>query len=637
MPARFHLYRRNGTYYFRWTIPHRLRQHMPTGSPVDVRISLRTHHYPLARVLAARHWLAALDTRDALLATHSGIRYKALISAIRGRVCMTGTSSTSDASEKSVTVVSLLGSANRDALLSAIALLNDAGAPLSVFFSGPVNIYADRRDEDGDPVTETIDRLHDWVDEAILTDAGVFAAVAATGQDFALPDFRSNKPGGSEDDLNRGRVFYRIVPDTKPRYLLADIRTLPRFASVLDRTPAPATLPASAAVTPVASTRFNERLSTLASRWLDRQHQSSRTRAGWTDKTYKEYKAALNQCIEIVGDKFSGDLTPEDANHYIEVIGKLPRNYYQQRDKLYGGRSPTAVAKQSFPEDQLLSPKTLQDKTGMVSQFFESLSKDEYIGKNFFHGLFKLPKSYEPMDRREPFNDAALSAMFTGEGAALLAASLNNKNKIAVDFWGPLLGLFTGARAGEISQLACDDVKRTDTGTPYLSIVDNEIDETATGTRRQRLKTKNSRREVPLHPVLLDLGFMEFVALRAKSGARTPLFPESWTRKDPARVYQRLSTKFTAMLKALNLKTPKQSFHSFRHTVVQRFRSDSSHIYQAHQFCGHDNGLPKINTMQGTRYGGDFSVDELVPLLDLLKYPVNWADLKQAIKPYQYW
>lgn len=635
MSARFFLYRRNGTYYFRWTIPLALRQRMPDRAPSEVRLSLATMHYNDARELAARHWIAAVAVRNALLVSNSRMRYKDVLSAIRGRVCMEATPTDDESGSRTVTVVSLLGNASRDALVAGIALLNDAGAPLSAYFSGAVNIYAEDHDEDGRVVERVVERLHEWVDEAILTPAGVAAAISASGYEFPLREFISNAPGAFETSAAGKRIYYRVVPDIPAAVLLTDLRTPRKFAHVLSP------LAPQSATEPVLQTplqgawqpRHSERLSVLVARWLERQHQSARSRAGWKDKTRKEYSAALEQCIEIVGDKQTRDLAPSDAEHYIDVISKLPRDYFKRRDVKYSGKAPSVVAKQPFPEDELLSPKTLVDKTGMVAQFFETLV-GTYVEKNYFRKLYSLPSDYEPLERRDPFSDADLSAIFSGKGAELLGATLGKRNRPGVDFWGPLLGLFTGARAGEISQLSVADVM--DASVPFIRITDNFVDEAA-AKLKQKVKTRKSRREVPLHQVLIDFGFLDFAKMRGKSGPNAPLFPESWTRADPDRVYQRLSTKFSEHLRHVGVKTSKLSFHSFRHTVVQRFRRDSTWINQQHQFCGHDSGLPEVNTMQGKQYGTRFSVEELVPVLSQLDYPIDWETLKREAAKYRYW
>jgi hypothetical protein len=78
-------------------------------------------------------------------------------------------------------------------------------------------------------------------------------------------------------------------------------------------------------------------------------------------------------------------------------------------------------------------------------------------------------------------------------------------------FWLPILALFTGACLGELTGLrASDVVQDASVGTICLYI----IADTKSG---KRLKTKQSARAIPVHPQLIKLGFLKFVAAEAKA------------------------------------------------------------------------------------------------------------------------
>jgi integrase len=80
--------------------------------------------------------------------------------------------------------------------------------------------------------------------------------------------------------------------------------------------------------------------------------------------------------------------------------------------------------------------------------------------------------------------------------------------------WLPWAACFTGARLGELTQSVKEDVRREGSGPWFLHI--HEAGEGRT------LKTEQSERQVPLHPALIEEGFLRYVqALPAAS----PLFP----------------------------------------------------------------------------------------------------------------
>ena len=75
-------------------------------------------------------------------------------------------------------------------------------------------------------------------------------------------------------------------------------------------------------------------------------------------------------------------------------------------------------------------------------------------------------------------------------------------------YWGPLLALFTGARAEELASLDLDQIK-TEEGVDIIHILDG--------------KTKNARRKVPVHKTLIEMRFLDYVyVLRQLGCCRRP-------------------------------------------------------------------------------------------------------------------
>jgi integrase len=89
--------------------------------------------------------------------------------------------------------------------------------------------------------------------------------------------------------------------------------------------------------------------------------------------------------------------------------------------------------------------------------------------------------------------------------------------KGAAGFWLPILGLFTGARQAEIAGLRASNVREQDS-VPLIFIV-------ADRAAGERLKARASERVVPVHPELVRLGFLDYVAERARDGTDAWLFP----------------------------------------------------------------------------------------------------------------
>ena len=77
-------------------------------------------------------------------------------------------------------------------------------------------------------------------------------------------------------------------------------------------------------------------------------------------------------------------------------------------------------------------------------------------------------------------------------------------------FWLPLLALFTGGRLQELTALRASDVAHNVIiGAKVFAIVkDRKVG--------KRLKTERSERAIPLHPQLIEFGFLDYVAARSK-------------------------------------------------------------------------------------------------------------------------
>ncbi len=139
------------------------------------------------------------------------------------------------------------------------------------------------------------------------------------------------------------------------------------------------------------------------------------------------------------------------------------------------------------------------------------------------------------------------------------------------EFWVPLLGLYTGARIREISQLRLKDI-----------VKDGELwcfditDEDETGT-----KNEPSVRRIPIHPDILALGFLDYVDdVRAvsPSGLLFPYLPESINGYG-----DQPSKSFSRYLKALGIKSREKVFHSFRSTLIGSMEG----VPQVERYVGH--------------------------------------------------
>jgi hypothetical protein len=119
------------------------------------------------------------------------------------------------------------------------------------------------------------------------------------------------------------------------------------------------------------------------------------------------------------------------------------------------------------------------------------------------------------------------------------------------------------------------DVKTLE-GIAYFDVtplsLDDEDDEGYDPTEEKSLKTASSRRGIPVHKTLLDLGFDDFIALqRAKEEAR--LFPEFGRAEDDGSWSKQFSKHFKRFRESVGVTRRGVKFHSLRHNVEDALRN----------------------------------------------------------------
>jgi integrase len=162
-----------------------------------------------------------------------------------------------------------------------------------------------------------------------------------------------------------------------------------------------------------------------------------------------------------------------------------------------------------------------------------------------------------------------------------------------------LIGLYTGCRIAEITQLRRQDV-RTQNGITYIEV----------SPEAGPLKTRGSARRVPVHPGLIAWGFDEWVVSR-----RDLLFDID----DAA-----ASKRFGRFLDRIGLADEKLVFHSFRHSFKERCREAGIHEEVHDALTGHSNGSV------GRGYGG-VPLKTLAEAVARLRFPVPLVE--EAVEP----
>ena len=121
-------------------------------------------------------------------------------------------------------------------------------------------------------------------------------------------------------------------------------------------------------------------------------------------------------------------------------------------------------------------------------------------------------------------------------------------------YWLPLLGLWTGARLEELAQLMVRHVQK-DGEICYLNITG--------GNSGTTVKNRSSIRKIPIHRMLVDLGFLEYVRKQGDEFIFNDLSANKFGRRS-----QSFSHWFARHLDEVGLTDPSLTYHSFRHGFI---------------------------------------------------------------------
>jgi len=258
---------------------------------------------------------------------------------------------------------------------------------------------------------------------------------------------------------------------------------------------------------------------------------------------------------------------------------------------------------------------TARGYCGHLKMIWRWLIRRGQAETNPWEGIINVKKIEKKQRRkegnwREPFDEQQLRAIFNP--ATLQKAGTMHAR------WGAVLGLYTGARVGEIAQIYLRDFGAED-GVPFVKITDEN--------EGQRVKSDESVRRLPIHPELIRLGFLEYVEERRRTGADR-LFD---VKLDGAGgVGNAMGKAFGYYIKThVGLKPKKENaelgMHSFRKSLTQLLKSHERIASPGKrlQFMGRENkqGVKDVNETEDDHYAVEYTVRELVDVNDA----IDWA------------
>lgn len=269
----------------------------------------------------------------------------------------------------------------------------------------------------------------------------------------------------------------------------------------------------------------------------------------WVAKTLSEKRDALDLLGKITGNTAPEQLTKAHARDAKAVLIKLPKN----RNKDPRTRQLTLYDMLEVPSVSKISTSTINAYLSDFQSFMTWAVNNGHAQQNMFSGTRLPHKTRDVSKQRSAFTTEQLQQLFTHLHDNPLGLVRKDDHK-----WPALIALFTGARLNEVCQLQIDDIRQHD-GVWCFDINDSE--------GMKKLKNSASRRLIPIHQQLLDIGFVAFLECR-RQGPGKQLFPSF--AYSPQNGYGRnLGRWFNEkLLPALSMKESNLVFHSLRHSMV---------------------------------------------------------------------
>jgi integrase len=299
------------------------------------------------------------------------------------------------------------------------------------------------------------------------------------------------------------------------------------------------------------------------------QYNTEMTKADmWREKSKIDSVAAVMNFIELINDRYITDVGPSVCREYKSKLVRYPLHY--KKLSRYNGKSAIDLINSTdiYPT---LSTTSVNNQLRKVSSFFNWSLRQGLITSNPISGM-KIRTNTNSRAAREPFNCADLKALFSSK--------VYSEHEFLHDyqFWIPLLALYSGARLEELCQLNMADIS-IESDIPYLRIDDK--------FEGQHIKNVNSRRTIPIHPEILNLGFRKFINERRQQES-TKLFEYLKPQRqkfghEPSKWFGRYKIK-------MGVVSTKKVFHSFRHTMVDKLRKVRAQDYEIKELLGHSSG-----------------------------------------------
>lgn len=312
-----------------------------------------------------------------------------------------------------------------------------------------------------------------------------------------------------------------------------------------------------------------------------KEQANDKAGASWARNSAPNVRATAFLFNRILGDKRFDQISDTELTASWELVARLPRSYQAKTSKLspqqaaddadateQNNREITSARlkkKGASPgkiESEVLKDRIPRLRTATIYRHMQDfqricvfLRKKGHLSSNIMEDHIWDSAEY---DRRDILEEDNERLTWCGKLDGLLRSAIfQDELDDAGDpmFWAPLIALHMGLRSEEVLQLYLTDVQVID-DVPCIVLRQGP---------GQSLKSRASRRTVPIHDNLLKLGLMQLIEVRKRED-ETRLFP--WVERSASKktFTETFSKRFTRYRQDHGIYDDQRDFHSFRTT-----------------------------------------------------------------------
>ena len=355
-------------------------------------------------------------------------------------------------------------------------------------------------------------------------------------------------------------------------------------------------------------------LNQLLDKWIEDKQGAKKS-----DKTINAYNTAKSELLWAFGSrKEAASLTVSDLQEYKQFWrGDVPMLEYRKEKKL---KLKSIISGDYDKPTEYLQDKSKANKLLNIRGFFRWAYVNHHLSTNFAD-LLRDMGFQDSINVVPSMPDEMISKLYE------LIEPYKERDGSQKDgrykYWVFLLMLYTGARAGEVCQLATSDILLP--GAPDPSDL-NGLRKLAMpcirfckrSANKQSVKNESSQRVIPIHSNLIKRGFLDYVIER-KNNNKKMLFDVTYTRgngwagKVSEFYNERIRKHFPAA---------KATLESTRHNVETIFDLLPSNSQEA-KIAARITGRKVVEHNQvRRRYVDIYTPEQMQPIIEMIRYSV---------------